>query len=186
MAANMSFTLTHPDYYAPWDTADPGRRYHAGPMPVGWTRQDAGAWTFWGAAGLVLPDQGWKVHVSSSLDNAQFVLMVVSGACADQGVAFKHLAGRDTFLMMHGRHAARVQSGKFCALYPPTEQCAGLMLRRLAEELAGISGPYVLTDRRFGASECVSYRYGAFRNRKRVAADGTAHIDHDRSGRSGD
>jgi tRNA A-37 threonylcarbamoyl transferase component Bud32 len=173
VAANMSFLLADPDYYEPWDTADPGPRYHSGPMPPGWTRRDAGAWTFWGPDGLVLPDQGWKVHVSASLDNAQSVLAVVSGICAEAEVAFKHLAGRDTFLLMHGKHAARVQSGKFCALYPPNEQCAALILQRLAEELAGISGPFVLTDRRFGTSECVSYRYGAFRSRQRVAADGT-------------
>jgi hypothetical protein len=55
----MSFLIADPDYYAPWDTADPGPRYATGPMPAGWTRRDAGAWTHWGPDGLVLPDQGW-------------------------------------------------------------------------------------------------------------------------------
>ena len=45
-------------------------------------------------------------------------------------------------------------------------------MRRLAAELSGISGPYVLTDRRFGTSECVSYRYGGFRSRTRLDGDG--------------
>jgi hypothetical protein len=67
----------------------------------------------------------------------------------------------------------RVQSGKFCTLYPKTEEYAWSILRRLETDLSGIRGPFVLTDRRFGASECVSYRYGAFRNRTRVDADGT-------------
>lgn len=56
----------------------------------------------------------------------------------------------------------------FCTLYPPTEQCALEMLRRLAEDLSGISGPFVLSDRRFETSECVSYRYGAFRGDVRI------------------
>ncbi|MGI5230210.1 class III lanthionine synthetase LanKC [Actinoallomurus sp. CA-142502] len=172
MALDMSFLVADPDYYEPWDTADPGPRYDAGVMPGDWKRRDSGAWTHWGPAGLVLPDQGWKVHVSSSLVNAQPVLAVVATACAEAGVPFKHLAGRGTFLMAHDKHANRVQSGKFCTLYPPTEQCAREMLRRLAEDLSGISGPFVLTDRRFGASECVSYRYGAFRGDVRIDAEG--------------
>jgi hypothetical protein len=168
----MSFLIADQDYYEPWDTVDPGPRYDAGLMPAGWTRRDSGAWTHWGPAGLILPDQGWKVHVSSSLPNAQSVLAVVSTACAELGVPFKHLAGRHMFLLAHDKHANRVQSGKFCTLYPPTEQCALRTLRRLEMELSGISGPFVLTDRRFGASECVSYRYGAFRGRIRIDAEG--------------
>ncbi|WP_460358058.1 class III lanthionine synthetase LanKC [Actinoallomurus acanthiterrae] len=168
----MSFLIADPDYYAPWDTADPGPRYAAGPMPAGWTRRDSGAWTHWGPPGLVLPDQGWKVHVSSSLPNAQFVLAVVAKVCAESGVPFKHLAGREMFLHAHGKHANRVQSGKFCTLYPPTDDCALRILRRLTEELSGISGPFVLSDRRYGPSECVSYRYGAFRGRVRIDAEG--------------
>lgn len=171
----MSYLVADQDYYEPWDTADPGRRYDAGRMPEGWTRLDSGAWTHWGPADLVLPGQGWKVHVSSSLANAQQVLAVVAAVCAEEGVPFKHLAGRRVFLRAHDKHANRVQSGKFCTVYPPTEQCAERLLRRLADDLSGIGGPFVLSDRRYGTSECVSYRYGAFRGRTRVDAEG-AHV----------
>jgi len=169
---DMSFLVADEDYYAPWDTVDPGTRYHAGPMPAGWRQRTSGVWTHWVPDHSVLADTGWKVHVSSSLDNAQLVLAVVSAACLELDIPFKHLAGRRTFLLLHGKHGTRVQAGKFCALYPPTERRARAILHRLEAELAGISGPYVLTDRRFGASECVSYRYGAFRGRVRVDAEG--------------
>jgi len=172
MPIDLSYLVTDRDYYLPWDTADPGVRYQPGPLPTGWRRHDLGPWTHWGPAGLVLPDQGWKVHVASSLGNAQSVLRVVALACAELDVPFKHLAGRRMFLLMHDKHAARVQAGKFCTLYPPTEESALRVLHRLEGELAGVSGPYVLTDRRFGASECVSYRYGGFRSRARVNGDG--------------
>jgi Lanthionine synthetase C-like protein len=173
VAVDMSFLVADREYYEPWDTADPGPRYRPDRMPAGWVRRDSGAWTHWSPDGLVLPDQGWKVHVSSSLANAQSVLAVVSSACAELGVPFKHLAGRRIFLLAHEKHGPRVQSGKFCTLYPPTEQDAWRTLRRLESDLAGIRGPFILTDRRFGTSECVSYRYGAFRGRVRVDADGT-------------
>ncbi|MFD7659101.1 class III lanthionine synthetase LanKC [Actinosynnema sp. NPDC059797] len=168
----MSFLIADPNYYEPWDTIDPGVRLSPARLPEGWTRLRDGAWTHWGPPGLVLPDQGWKVHVSSSLRNARAVLAVVSSACAELGVPFKHLAGERTFLIAHDKHAARPQSGKFCTLYPPTEECALLLMRRLSADLAGVDGPFVLTDRRFGDSTCVSYRYGAFRGRSRVDADG--------------
>ena len=172
MAVDMSFLIADPDFYEPWDTTDPGTRYRPVPPPGDWVRLDDGAWTHWGPPGLVLPDQGWKVHVSSSLANARSVLAIVSLACAELGVPFKHLAGERIFLLAHDKHAARPQSGKFCTLYPPTEDRARELMLRLSSDLAGIDGPYVLTDRRFGESTCVSYRYGAFRGRTRVDADG--------------
>jgi len=172
MAADMSFLIADRDFYAPLDTVDPGPRYHAGPLPAGWLRRETGIWTYWEPEAAVLADSGWKVHVASSFANAQFVLAVVSAVCAEFGVPFKHLTGRRSFLILHGKHAARVQAGKFCALYPSTRDSAELLLRRLAEELSGISGPYVLTDRRFGDSECVSYRYGGFQRRLQVDAEG--------------
>jgi tRNA A-37 threonylcarbamoyl transferase component Bud32 len=173
MAMDLSFLVSDPDYYEPWDTADPGQRFQARSMPSGWQRRDSGPWTHWALPGTALPEQGWKVHVSSSLINAQAVLAVVSAVCVELDVPFKHLAGRRMFLLMHDKHAARVQSGKFCTLYPLTQQDALATMRRLQAELAGVSGPFVLTDRRFDTSECVSYRYGAFRTRTRVDAEGT-------------
>lgn len=172
MAVDMSFLVAHSDYYEPWDSVDPGVRFHPAPLPETWIRLDEGAWTHWGPPDLILPDQGWKVHVSSSRSNARSVLAVVSLTCRDLGVPFKHLAGERIFLLAHDKHAARPQSGKFCTLYPPTDECALAVMRRVSADLAGIGGPFVLSDRRFGDSTCVSYRFGAFRGRTRVDAEG--------------
>ncbi|WP_069162663.1 class III lanthionine synthetase LanKC [Nocardia altamirensis] len=173
MAQDTAFTFAHPDFYEPFDRTDPGRRYNPTRPPEGWTRHEFEVWTQWTPPNSVVPAQGWKVHVSSALASAQQVLDVVSAACADLGVSFKHLTGRQYFLWLHGKHGNRVQSGKFCAIYPPTPQLAYALLERLERELSGIAGPYVLTDRRFGASQCVSYRYGSFRARYRLQPDGT-------------
>lgn len=173
MLQDTAFTFAHPDYYEPFERTDPGRRYNPTRPPEGWTRRQFEVWTHWAPPNAELPEQGWKVHVSSPLGSAQQVLDVVSGACAELGVSFKHLTGKQYFLWLHGKHGSRVQSGKFCALYPPTPQLAYALLERLERELSGVAGPYVLTDRRFGSSRCVSYRYGAFRARHRLQPDGT-------------
>jgi len=172
MAVDMSFLVADEDYYEPWDAASPGVRYQAGPLPAGWTSQLTGVWTYCSPAEAVLADSGWKVHVSSSLANARHVLSVVSAISVELSVPFKHLAGHLTFLALHGKHGTREQAGKFCALYPPDLPTTWQLLRRLEAALSGVSGPYVLTDRRFGSSECVSYRYGAFRGRHRIDAEG--------------
>ncbi|WP_433335021.1 hypothetical protein [Spirillospora sp. CA-294931] len=85
------FLLADRDYYETGGTVDPGRRYDADPMPAGWRRRDAGAWTHWEPADLDLPGQGWKVRVSSSLANARSVLGVAA-ACVEFEVPFRHLA----------------------------------------------------------------------------------------------
>ncbi|HEX9336174.1 MAG TPA: serine/threonine protein kinase, partial [Pseudonocardiaceae bacterium] len=173
MAPDSAFTYAHTDYYEPLELADPGRRYRPTIPPLGWTSRHTGVWTQWSPPEGGLPEQGWKVHVSAALGGAQHVLDVVSAAAEDFGVPFKHLAGTTFFLTLHGRDADRTHSGKFCALYPPTEDVAGELLRRLEVDLANMVGPRVVTDRRFGSSRCVSYRYGAFLSRSRLEADGT-------------
>ncbi|MBM7774730.1 tRNA A-37 threonylcarbamoyl transferase component Bud32 [Actinokineospora baliensis] len=173
MFADAQYTFADPDLFGPLADADPGRRFEPGVPPVGWRRRDRDVWSCWEPPGVVLPAQGWKVHVSASLANAQVVLDVVTAACVRLAVPFKHLAGRDHFLRSHGKHANRVQSGKFCAAYPATADAARELMVDLERDLAGVAGPYVLTDRRFGESRCVSYRYGAFVDQGRVEADGT-------------
>lgn len=169
----FGFTLAHPDYYEPAELVEPGVTYAPTVVPEHWSRHTSSVWTMWTPPEGDLADQGWKVHVSSSLENAQAVLDIVTEVCAEFSVPFKHVSSRRLFLWMHHKHGSRVQSGKFCALYPATPRIAHEILVRLEERLAGFAGPYILTDRRFGASSSVAYRYGAFRPRHRLQPDGT-------------
>lgn len=173
MRYDLHFTLADPDFYAPVAAAGAGPRYSPAGLPEDWTRTAHDVWVSWAPPGADLPRQGWKIHVSAAAANASAVVDVVAAACVEFGVTFKHLAGRNYFLWLHGKHSSRVQSGKFCTLYPPDRLVAGELLRRLERDFAGVAGPFVLTDRRFGASRCVSYRYGAFRGHERLEADGT-------------
>ena len=174
MAVDLSYLVADPDYYEPLDSIGPGPRYHPQVVPADWRRSESGVWTQWTPAGCVMPEQGWKVHISSTSANAPSVLAIVATVCVELGVAFKHLAGARTFLLVHDKHATRVQSGKFCTAYPTSEDGALQLMQRLDRELTGVGGTYVLTDRRFGSSTCISYRYGAFRHRFRIDPDGEA------------
>jgi hypothetical protein len=169
---NYAFTAANPDYYEPLEVAPRGQAFLPTVPPAGWSRRDSGVWTMWDPPGAALAAQGWKVHVSSSPQNAGQVLDVVCAVCSQLRVPFKHIAAMRFFLALHDKHGSRVSSGKFCAAYPPDQEAARELLARLESELADLDGPYVLTDRRFGSSRCVSYRYGAFVDRHTLAHDG--------------
>src|SRR5215475_654405 len=169
----LEFTLLDPDLYVPLDRSQEGTRYAPAEPPPGWQRRERGVWTYWTPAGRAQPAQGWKVHVSAQLARAQHVLDVVTRVCAAYRVPFKHVATDWMFLWLHHKHGPRTQSGKFCTAYPADSQEVRSLMAALDAALPGESGPYVLTDRRFGSSSVVSYRYGAFTNRFRVQPDGT-------------
>ncbi|QCX82531.1 hypothetical protein C9F11_44845 (plasmid) [Streptomyces sp. YIM 121038] len=61
------------------------------PIPVGWVGNARDVWVGRQLAGVVLPDQGWKIHVSACMDNAEHVLTVVAAYCYENRVAFKFL-----------------------------------------------------------------------------------------------
>ncbi|GGU97430.1 serine/threonine protein kinase [Streptomyces litmocidini] len=175
MLEGFGEALADREYYLPLTgVADPGPRFAPGEVPPGLRGSAQGIWTVWGGARAGLADQGWKIHVSARLDRAQHVLDTVAGICFSEGVPFKHLSARLFFLFLHHKHAARAQSGKFCAVYPPDTATARRLLERLRDALDGEEGPYVLTDRRFRDSRTVHYRYGSFDGaRSRLRADGT-------------
>jgi tRNA A-37 threonylcarbamoyl transferase component Bud32 len=194
----LEFTLLDPDRYVPIEQSQEGTRYAPTTPPPGWQCAEQGVWTYWtppapawpAPSGLAQTQpaqtgpapsglaqtrlaQGWKVHVSAQLARAQHVLDAVSRVCAAHGVPFKHVATDWIFLWLHHKHGPRTQSGKFCTLYPGGERAARSVMEALSAALPGESGPYVLTDRRFGSSGVVSYRYGAFSKRSRVEPDGS-------------
>ena len=173
MHEQLAFTLAHADYYEPLELIPPGTRYRPAVMPASWSQTNREIWTEWTPPGAVVADQGWKIHVSSPVKDAQRILDIVAAVCTEFSVSFKHISGESFFLLIHSKHGSRAQSGKFCAIYPPTTELAHDLLIRLDKELAGFAGPYIRSDRRFGSSSCVSYRYGSFRDRFQLQADGT-------------
>lgn len=170
----LAESLADQEYYAPLATmADPGPRFAPSRPEPRWLRVEQDIWTVWSEPDSRRPEQGWKIHVSARLDRAQQVLDRVAEVCFAQRVPFKHIAARTFFLILHHKHAHRAQAGKFCAIYPPDTETARRLLGLLSEALRDEDGPYILSDRRFGDSRTVHYRYGAFGARSRLLPDGT-------------
>ncbi|MEU6238439.1 RIO1 family regulatory kinase/ATPase, partial [Kitasatospora sp. NPDC047058] len=120
-----------------------------------------------------LPAHGWKIHVSAVPEDASAALRAVAAEFRRTPFHFKCL--RSTRLVRLGstRWWPPGQIGKVVVIYTRSaEECRDL-LARLAGPLADVRGPYALTDRRYGDSGCLYYRYGEFTSSGAVGADGT-------------
>jgi predicted Ser/Thr protein kinase len=158
------FLISDPVWYEPLDTvADEATRFSVTRLdpPPGWAREQRGGWVMWQRRGLALPRQGWKIHVSARIDEADDVIRVVRDYCADHAMTFKFLRSRTVFLVRNEKYAARGSSGKLCTIYPRDDAELERTLSELSTALAGYSGPYILSDFRWGNGP-LYVRYGGF------------------------
>jgi serine/threonine protein kinase len=140
------------------------------PHPEGWLRVDTEEWVNFSPEEFDFPLQGWKVHVSAQLGNAESVATRVWDYCLREKVAFKLTPGPGRFRNKNVKYAPRAASGKLFTLYPADEAQLHRVLTELGEELHGEEGPYILSDVRWGDGPLYT-RYGAFA--KRLVDDGT-------------
>ncbi|WP_405966429.1 class III lanthionine synthetase LanKC [Streptomyces sp. NBC_00015] len=131
------------------------------PLPDGWLTSAREVWVGRRPADVELPDQGWKIHVSACLDNAEHILSVVGSYCFEQRVAHKFLRSPALVQTQNAKYASRGSSGKFMTLYPVDEPELERCLTDLDEALAGLRGPYILSDLRWRNGP-LYLRYGGF------------------------
>ncbi|GAB3648254.1 class III lanthionine synthetase LanKC [Streptomyces sparsus] len=134
------------------------------PAPEGWERKRAGDWLAYSPLGVRLPAQGWKIHVSAGLDNAESVLTRVMDYCVARRVPLKFMPNRYLLHTRNAKYADRAASGKFITVYPADDEQCRTVAEELDALLAGEHGPYILSDLRWGEGP-VYVRYGAFARR---------------------
>ncbi|MCX5205487.1 class III lanthionine synthetase LanKC [Streptomyces sp. NBC_00237] len=134
------------------------------PVPEGWQRHRSGDWLALRPVEAQLPFQGWKIHVSATLDNAESVLEQVMAYCLPRSIAFKFVPSRYLLHNRNAKYADRAASGKFITVYPTDDEQCRSIATDLDAALAGSQGPYVLSDLRWGEGP-VYLRYGSFTRR---------------------
>lgn len=130
-------------------------------LPPGWVRESWDVWVSLTPGDARLPEQGWKIHVSACLDNAERILARVYAYCVEQRVPFKYLRSPTLVHTQNGKYAARGSSGKFMTLYPLGDAALERCLDHLGGALEGEQGPYILSDLRWGGGP-LYLRYGGF------------------------
>jgi hypothetical protein len=134
------------------------------PLPAGWTQGRVGDWMVSIRPGGDMLLQGWKIHVSACLDNAENLITRVWEYCVSRAISFKFLPGRQAVLLRNAKYAPRGFSGKAVTIYPADDDEFELTLKELDFVLAGEAGPYILSDLRYGDGP-LYVRYGGFAER---------------------
>lgn len=139
------------------------------PVPQGWRSARQGDWLTFvpldeDGKARPAPQQGWKIHVSATLENADRIAAAVREHCVPRAVPFKFIAGRHLLHLRNSKYAGRDGSGKFATIYPADEQQLHSLLVELGRILEGFEGPYILTDLRWQEGP-LYVRYGAFTRR---------------------
>jgi tRNA A-37 threonylcarbamoyl transferase component Bud32 len=129
--------------------------------PPGWERLVRGPWIVLRPQGQTMPEQGWKIHASARLDNAERICMAVWDYCVRERVGFKFLHGANVLLAYSSKYAPRASSSKLATIYPADEQEFARILSELGARLEGEDVPYVLSDLRIGNTP-LFVRYGGF------------------------
>lgn len=145
------------------------------PVPGGWTRSELDDWLVYMPDDHGLPPQGWKIHASACLDNAEQVVNEVYDYCISQGIPFKFIAGRGLFFTRNLKYAHRGSSGKLVTIYTTDEAQLELVLTQLGERLSGQPGPYILSDLRWGRGP-LYVRYGGFAERYCIGPSGVQEL----------
>ncbi|TDD71093.1 lantipeptide synthetase [Jiangella aurantiaca] len=130
-------------------------------VPEGWQRTATDVWMSYAPREIELPPQGWKIHVSSRVEDAERALETVWDYCVPRGLAFKFLRSHAVMVMFNSKSAFRGSSGKLVTIYPRDVAELELVLKELDELMTGVEGPYILSDLRYGDGP-LFVRYGGF------------------------
>lgn len=142
------------------------------PLPDDWSATDRDTWVVLRPRGTTLPHQGWKIHVSSGLANADSVLRETHDYCIHARIPFKYLRSRNVLLARNSKYAPRSASGKLVTIYPADDEQLGTVITELGAILEGEKSPYILSDLRIGDGP-LYVRYGGFLERRTATEDGS-------------
>ncbi|GAB3153060.1 class III lanthionine synthetase LanKC [Microbacterium neimengense] len=131
-------------------------------LPSTWLRGSSGPWVMCTPADVELRQQGWKMHVSATPDNAREILIVAAGICVRERVPFKFLGTREQLITRNSKSADRSASGKFITIYPRDDGQLASLAQQLDDEIGGMPGPFILSDVRYHDGP-VFFRFGGFR-----------------------
>lgn len=141
-------------------------------LPREWFFVRKDIWAMGAYEGAEIPDQGFKIHLSSSLACAEEMLSLVVPLCGETGVTFKYAADPNILAIMSSKNYSRGSSSKFMVLYPRSLREFKELIERLDEITSHLRGAYVLSDRRYRESKVVYYRYGGFLPSWQLRVDG--------------
>jgi tRNA A-37 threonylcarbamoyl transferase component Bud32 len=109
------------------------------------------------------PAQGWKIHISATINSAAEILARVEPILRRRCVLFKRPTNLQQLLVLNSGAAGFSQIGKFLTIYPSSTEEAVRLAKELHRATRHLVGPRVPFDVRYRPNSLVYYRYGSFR-----------------------
>ncbi|ERL63756.1 hypothetical protein [Schleiferilactobacillus shenzhenensis] len=110
--------------------------------------------------GTVQHDFFWKFHVTSTLEDYPLVAHIAIRLLNQQKMDFKFVNSIDKVYFFLGGSISAAESGKLITVYPADVESMKSVMVKLEQRLSLFHGPQILTDRAFGESDTVYYRFG--------------------------
>ncbi|MFD9886762.1 hypothetical protein ACFWZT_35475 [Streptomyces alboflavus] len=144
------YCVTDPEFYDRL-TADVTEDHLLAPLrkdatPAGWNRITTAGWVNYLPPGGEIPAQGWKVHVSSTVEQVEDVARQVFDYCVANLLMFKVVPTAREYFGRNAKYGERAGGGKLVTVYPENEGRLEAVVLELGKVLAGVPGPYVLSD----------------------------------------
>jgi serine/threonine protein kinase len=130
-------------------------------IPPTWIITRRNPWTYVGPVAERMLVNGWKIHLSATLKNAEEILFAAIEVCCAHGITFKYLRSTHELLKANAESAPRSGSGKFVTIYPDSNEQVDNVVNELYPALKRQSGPYILSDIRYRDSP-IFFRHGGF------------------------
>lgn len=105
--------------------------------------------------------QGWKIHLSPTLDQYPLVLSQVTKILQNKRISFKYVADMRAFTFLSSKNTSISQFGKYITIYPSDKAEFIEIIERIYSEISCETGVQVPSDQRYKNSSFIYYRYGA-------------------------
>ncbi|MCD9030381.1 class III lanthionine synthetase LanKC [Luteimonas sp. Y-2-2-4F] len=141
-------------------------------LPDGWETRLSGVWLHARHPRHRLPEQGFKIHLSTTPSDAADVIRAASAVCFGRDTCFK--VSRDPLMLsiMNSKHYPRGNAGKLMTIYPVSETQFRALIDEVHEATKHFNGPYILSDRRYARAGVVYYRYGEILSQAKMTVAG--------------
>src|SRR5436309_2389343 len=108
-----AYCLADPLFYDTAGRSDSDQvafRFGRKPVPRDWESNEIGLWTALRPDGVKNRNQGWKIHVSATLENCERVLELVADYCLWKHIPFKYPRNRTVLVAQNSKYASRCDS----------------------------------------------------------------------------
>ena len=163
----MLFMMVSPEFYETLSNYIPKNHNYRNEIesfvPQDWGVIEEDIWYYFFPKKTEIPNQGFKIHISSTPTNASAILRKTALVCFKENTAFKVVKDRILLEIINSRNYGRESSGKFITIYPSNIELFKRICEKLYQSLKNFEGPFILSDMPYKDSRVVFYRYGGFK-----------------------